>query len=55
MSRAFGEICPFYQVVYLETIVWAPSYVFPSLTNDTHTHIMGPMSEIACAFDHLLT
>jgi hypothetical protein len=54
MSRAFGELCPLYQIVYLETIMWAPNYVFPSLMNDTHTHIMGPMSEIARAFDHLL-
>ncbi len=30
-----------------------PSYVFPSLTNDTH--IVGPMNEITHAFDHLLT
>ncbi len=31
----------------------APNCVFPSLTDNTH--IMGPMSEISCAFDHLLT
>jgi hypothetical protein len=30
-----------------------PNYVFPSLANDTH--IMGPLSEITHAFDHLLT
>jgi len=33
--------------------VWAPNYVFPSLTDDTC--IVGPMSEITCAFDHLST
>jgi hypothetical protein len=33
--------------------MWVPSYVFPSLTNDTH--IVGPMNEITCTFDHLLT
>ncbi len=32
---------------FLKTIARAPIYVFPS--------IMGPMSEIAHAFDHLLT
>jgi len=37
----------------LETITWAPNYVFPSLTNDTH--IVGPMSEIIRTFDHLST
>jgi hypothetical protein len=31
----------------------ALSYIFPSLINDTH--IVGLMSEITCAFDHLLT
>jgi hypothetical protein len=36
----------------LETIVWAPNYVFPSLVDDTH--IMGLMSKIVLAFDHLL-
>jgi len=36
---------------FLETIVWAPNYVFPSLVDDTH--IMGPMSKIVLAFDHL--
>jgi hypothetical protein len=30
-----------------------PSCVFPSLANDIH--IMGPMNEITCAFDHLST
>ncbi len=39
--------------ILLETITWASNYVFPSLTNDTH--IMGPMNEITCTFDHLLT
>jgi hypothetical protein len=33
--------------------MWAPIYVFPSLTDDTH--IMGPMNEIIRAFDHLST
>jgi hypothetical protein len=37
----------------LETIVQTPSYIFPSLVDDTH--IMGPMNEITHAFDHLLT
>jgi hypothetical protein len=37
----------------LKTIVWALNYVFPSLVDDTY--IVGPMSEITCAFDHLLT
>jgi hypothetical protein len=35
---------------------WAkvtPSCVFPSLTDDTH--IVGPMSELSYAFDHLST
>jgi len=30
-----------------------PNYVFPSLTDNTH--IMGPLSEITHAFDHLST
>ncbi len=38
---------------FLNTITWALSYVFPSLTDDTH--IMGPLSEITCAFDHFST
>jgi hypothetical protein len=38
---------------FLKTIMQALNYVFPSLTNDTHT--MGPLSEIICAFDYLLT
>jgi ABC-type nitrate/sulfonate/bicarbonate transport system permease component len=37
----------------LNTIVWVPSYVFPSLTNDTH--IVGPLSEIIHVFYHLST
>jgi len=37
----------------LKTIAWALSYVFPSLIDDTH--IVGPMSELSCAFDHRLT
>ncbi len=37
----------------LETIAWAPNYVFPSLVDDTH--IAGLMSEITHTFDHLLT
>ncbi len=41
-----------YQIL-LKTIAWAPNCVFPSLTNDIH--IVGPMSEIICAFDHLST
>jgi len=35
----------------LETILRAPNYVFPSLTNDTH--IVGPSNEITRDFDHL--
>jgi hypothetical protein len=38
---------------FLKTIMWASSYVFPSLTNDTH--IMRSMNEITRVFDHLLT
>jgi hypothetical protein len=38
---------------FLKTIAHAPNYIFPSFANDTH--IVGPMSEITCAFDHLLT
>ncbi len=38
---------------FLKTIMWAPNCVFPSIANDTH--IVGPMYEIICAFDHLLT
>jgi hypothetical protein len=38
---------------FLENIVQAPNSVFPSLTDETH--IMGPMNEISCAFDHLST
>jgi hypothetical protein len=41
-----------YQVL-LETITHAVSYVFLSLAGDSH--IVGLMSEITCAFDHLLT
>ncbi len=37
----------------LETITRAPNYVFPSFANNTH--IIGFMSEISCAFDHLST
>jgi hypothetical protein len=37
----------------LDTIVQAPNCVYPSLVNDIH--IMGPMSKIICAFDHLST
>ncbi len=38
---------------FINTITWAFNYVFPSLMDDIH--IMGPMSEIFCAFDHHLT
>jgi hypothetical protein len=38
---------------FLKTIMWAPSYIFPSLMDNTH--IMGPMIEITYVFDHLLT
>jgi hypothetical protein len=37
---------------FLETIAWAPSYVFPSLANDTH--IVRPLHFLTHAFDHLL-
>jgi hypothetical protein len=33
--------------------MWILSYVFPSLVDDTH--IVGPMSEITHAFNHLST
>jgi hypothetical protein len=39
--------------VFLKTITWAPYCVFPSLSDDTH--IVGPMNEITCTFDHLST
>jgi hypothetical protein len=38
---------------FLETKAWAPNYIFPSLTDNTH--IMRPLNEITCTFDHLLT
>jgi hypothetical protein len=38
---------------FLKTIAQAPNYLFPSLRNNIH--IVGPMSEITYAFDHLLT
>jgi hypothetical protein len=50
--RGLLFILAHYQV-FLETIMWVFSYVFPSLVDDTH--IMGPMSEITHAFNHLLT
>jgi hypothetical protein len=37
----------------LDTIMRAPNCVYPSLVDDIH--IMGPMSKITCAFDHLST
>ncbi len=37
----------------LKTIVQALNYVFPSQMDNTH--IMEPMSEITCTFDHILT
>jgi hypothetical protein len=46
-------ICLVQYQALLNTIMWAPSYVFPSLKDDTH--IMGPLSEITCAFYHLST
>jgi hypothetical protein len=33
--------------------MWIFSYIFPSLVDDTH--IVGPMSEITHAFNHLST
>jgi hypothetical protein len=33
---------------FLKTIMWAPSYIFPSLVDNTH--IMGPMNEITYVF-----
>jgi len=41
-----------YQIL-LKAIAQTPNYVFPSLVNNTH--IVGPMSEIVPAFDHLST
>jgi hypothetical protein len=38
---------------FLETIMRVPNYVYPSLADDIH--IVGPMNEITCAFDHLST
>jgi len=38
---------------FLETITWAPNYIFPSLADDTH--IVGPLSEITRVFYHLST
>ncbi len=38
---------------FLKTIAGAPNYIFPSQVDDTH--IVGPMNEMTCAFDHLLT
>jgi hypothetical protein len=37
----------------LETIAQALNCIYPSLTN--YIHIVGPTSEISCAFDHILT
>jgi hypothetical protein len=37
----------------LKTIMRAPNYIFPSLTDNTH--IVGPMNEIPHTFDHILT
>jgi hypothetical protein len=37
----------------LKTIAWTSNYIFLSLVNSTH--IMRPMSEITCTFDHLST
>jgi hypothetical protein len=38
---------------FLNTIARTPNYIFPSLANNTH--IKGPMNEITCNFNHLLT
>ncbi len=38
---------------FLKTTTRAPNYVFPSLTDNIH--IVGLVSKITCAFDHLLT
>jgi hypothetical protein len=38
---------------FLETIMRASNYLFPSLMDDTH--IVGPMIKIILAFDHLST
>jgi hypothetical protein len=59
--QAQGKVTPLGGILFilvhyralLETIMWAPVWVFPSLTNDTH--IVGPLSEITYAFDHLST
>jgi hypothetical protein len=45
-------ILPHYQAL-LKTIMWAPSFIFPSLIDNIH--IMGPMNEIIHIFYHLLT
>jgi hypothetical protein len=42
-----------YYWTLLKTIMWAPNYIFPSLTNDTH--IVGLMSEITHTLNHLST
>jgi len=39
--------------IFLNTIMRVPNYIFPSLMNNTH--IMGPMNQLICAFDHFLT
>jgi hypothetical protein len=38
---------------FLETMVQAPTCVFPSLANDTH--IIRPLNEITHVFDHIST
>ncbi len=40
-------------VIFLQNQCWAPNCIFPSLTDTTH--IVGPMNEITCTFDHLST
>ncbi len=37
--------------IFLETIMWAPICIFPSLADDIH--IVGPMNEIICALSFI--
>jgi len=57
--QAQGKVTPLevlyllWPIIFPQNQCWAPNYIFPSLTDDTH--IMGPMNEITRTFDHLLT
>ncbi len=50
--RGFLFALAHYQAL-LKTIAQAPSYVFPSLMDNTH--VVGPLNKITLAFDHLST